>query len=200
MTGRVFHSAATVTLSLALAGAAFAQTPTPQPTPAPQPAPRADAHAAHDAAQHLRAMNGKTVTLTGCLLREQQVEGQTPNVAERADMAPDYILTNVQVRTTEPAGSGATGTPAAAAGAGGLKVKLVQVDNDQMRAHLNHQVEVTGRLEVGNDGRMDAPKKPAEKSAVEKATEAVIGDRNKLPALHVTAVKSTNQACSPAKQ
>src|SRR3954468_3051278 len=36
-------------------------------------------------------------TIEGCLMREQDVPGRKPNVAERAGVMEDYILTNAKV-------------------------------------------------------------------------------------------------------
>lgn len=112
MEARAFRSAAAITFSLALGTVTFAQSPTPQQTPSTPPqtqqAPK-PATPRQGGMDHLQSLNGKTVTLTGCLMQEKHVAGQTPNPAERLDAAPDYILTNVQMRSTAPAAAGATG-------------------------------------------------------------------------------------------
>src|SRR5918993_3418160 len=61
-----------------VAGLAAQQPATPASQPA-QPAPRPGTTAQQPA-----------TTLTGCLYRENQIAGRTPNVAERAGMMEDY--------------------------------------------------------------------------------------------------------------
>ena len=163
-------------------------------------------------------MIGKTVTLSGCLAEEKAVTGQTPNVTERVGTAPDYILTNVQVNTSAstsgasaaPSAGGtptagttpsATGTPSAgsasAAGTTGgamaaMKVKLKQVDNDEMRANLNKRVEVTGHLQAAK-----APSTGVAGAVSEAARGG--GPNEPLPEVHVTNVRALAQPCTPTR-
>jgi hypothetical protein len=53
-----------------------------------------------------------TVTLTGCLYREEQVPGRTPNIAESAGILEDYILADATMPDTQtgPGGGAAVGT------------------------------------------------------------------------------------------
>lgn len=208
-----FRNAATVALSMAFAGAVFAQgspqsSPQP-PTPQTPPTTAAPQQDTRQMPSGLRGMDGQTVTVTGCLMQEKNVAGQTPNPTERAGIAPDYILTNVQMRSASPGAAGAPGTPAtpstppttgapgAAASAGadspagaGTNVKLKEVDNDQMRANLNKRIEVTGRFQAA----------PAPSGAVVGAAETVArggGENKPLPEVHVTNVRVLNEPCTP---
>lgn len=210
-----FRSAATVAFSVAFAGVMFAQSSPqsspPQSTPPPTTRPQTDSQ--QDRQSGTRGMDGQTVTVTGCLAQEKSVAGQTPNVAERAGVTPDYILTNVQMRSAAPSASGATGAPgapgsrpttgapgstgtppsatgapgAAAAGAAGAagatNVRLKEVDNDQMRANLNKRVEVTGRFEAAPEATAGAAVTP--------------GPNKPIPEVHVTNVRALNEPCTP---
>ena len=52
---------------------------------------------------------GATVTVEGCVMREEDVPGRKPNVAERAGVGEDFILTNSKmIRGSLPAGKPAT--------------------------------------------------------------------------------------------
>ncbi len=110
-----FSSAAAVVCAGAFVAA---QAPAGQ-TPS-QPQGGAQGESSRPTAQ---ASGGATTTVTGCVYREADVPGRTPNVAERAGILEDYILADVRMNAA--AGSGATGTsgvagaPAAGAGAGG---------------------------------------------------------------------------------
>jgi hypothetical protein len=101
------------------------QTPTTQPAPTPKP----DAQPA-----------AGTVTISGCLKAEKDVAGLKPNVAERAGMGEDYILTNVKMAP------GASGSSPAAAASKAVMYKIEGLSDDELKKHLNHQVELTGRI------------------------------------------------------
>jgi hypothetical protein len=103
------------------------QTPTTQPAPTPKP----DAQPA-----------AGTVTISGCLKAEKDVAGLKPNVAERTGMGEDYILTNVRIA---PAASSSGSAPAAAASKA-VMYKIEGLNDDELKKHLNHQVELTGRI------------------------------------------------------
>ncbi len=76
--------------------------------------------ASQGAAQRLatsaQASGPQAVTVEGCLVREQAVAGREPNVAERAGIMEDYILTNVKFLKGSPH---AAHSPAGTAGATG---------------------------------------------------------------------------------
>jgi hypothetical protein len=115
--------AATLTLMspVALAGplrSSQAQTPETVPTPAPR-----------ETAQQ------PTVTLTGCLYREDQVPGRKPNVAERAGILEDYIL------------AGASNTSTKKAPTAGNMYKVEGPSDEQLKALVGKRVEVTGRID-----------------------------------------------------
>ena len=195
---KAFRNAATVACSVAMAGVMFAQEQPPGQRPA-TPGSQGS----------LQSMVGQTVTVTGCVAQEASVPGQTPNVAEKAGIAPDFILTNVQVRSAAP--SGATDAPAtppaAAAGAAaagpGASVKLKQVDNDQMKENLNKQVEVTGRVQAPSSSGPPAPGAAGAGERVAGAAGSAMrggGPNQPLPELQVTSVRPLNQACTPSKQ
>jgi hypothetical protein len=165
----------------------------------------------------LQGLDGQTVTVTGCLMREADVPGRQPTPTERAGVLPDFILTNVQVKSASPSGEspsgGAAGTrPGAASAAGGTNIKLVKVDNDEMKANVNRQVEVTGRLDVdggamggtrtGTPGTTGAPgAKPGTEATGGTRTGAGAKDQDRpLPELEVQSVRATGQPCTAPKQ
>jgi hypothetical protein len=192
-----FRNTATLAFSVAFAAAVMAQSPspqTPQTPPTTRPAPETQQRQ-----DNLKSMIGKSVTLSGCLAEEKAVTGQTPNVTERAGAAPDYILTNVQVKASAPAAAATTGapqTPSAAGTTGGLmpamKVKLKQVDNDEMRANLNKRLEVTGHLQAAK-----APSTGVAGAVSEVARGG--GPNEPLPEVHVTNVRALDQTCTPTR-
>jgi hypothetical protein len=75
-------------------------------------------------------------------------------------------------------------------GASNTKVKLKQVDNDEMRTNLNKRVEATGRLQAAQ-----APSTGVAGAAEEAARGG--GPNQPLPELHVTNVRVLDQPCTP---
>jgi hypothetical protein len=151
----------------------------------------------------LQALDGQTVTVTGCLMREADVPGRQPTPTERAGILPDFILTNVQVKSASP--GGATGTTPGrestppAAGARGLNVKLVKVDNDEMKTNLNRLVEVTGKLDA-DGGAMDRTRPGGtETTGGTRPGTGATGTDQPLAHLEVQSVRVVNQSCTPAK-
>jgi hypothetical protein len=151
--------------------------------------------------------NEQTITVTGCLKEEADVPGLEPNVAERAGVLEDFILTNARVASgsssagasrpgaSSPSTSGSSSASAAgqssagqasASGAGqsasgqsasgqsasgaaqgsasqgaqsasrsqgtaasaGTMFKIEGLDDDELRQHANHQVEVRGKVDA----------------------------------------------------
>jgi hypothetical protein len=124
------HNFAIAALVVSGALAINAQTPTSQP-PGQQTGQRAG--------EQQRANAGdQQVTISGCLRAEKDVPGRTPNVAERAGVGEDYILTNVKMGQ----GSSTSGIGLA------QMYKVEGLGDTELKKHLNHQVEVVGRLQM----------------------------------------------------
>jgi translation initiation factor IF-2 len=121
------------------------ESPRPQPTtPAPTPSPAQ--------AETREAAQGSTTTLSGCVYKEEDVAGRTPNAAERAGVMEDYILADVK-----PATGGSPSTPGAV-GTSGTKAsmyKLERIADERLSGLVGKRVEVMGRIdaEAGDTGR-----------------------------------------------
>ena len=118
-----------------------AQTPSPQ-TPTPQ-TPPPSAPTARPADQQPRpgdatrtAAANQTITISGCLKAEKDVPGLKPNAAERAGVTEDYLLTAVKM------------SPSSTTSGMGLATmyEIEGIAEDELKKHLNHQVELTGRI------------------------------------------------------
>jgi hypothetical protein len=116
----------------------------PQTTP-PQPAADRQTPVTDSA----RAQAGQTITITGCLKEEKDVPGLKPNVAERAGVSEDYILTNVKMAASSKVSGIALAT----------RYEVEGPSNDELKKHINHQVELTGTITqptpAGNDETAD---------------------------------------------
>ena len=89
-----------------------------------------------------------TATVEGCLMREQDVPGRKPNVAERAGVMEDYILANAKViKGSEPQGSAAQAKPAEPTGTSGKLAPMYDVkgiDDEQLKQFVGKRVQVDG--------------------------------------------------------
>ena len=133
--------------ALIVATTVAAQNPPPQQDPPTQP----------PAAQEVRA---RIVTVEGCLVREADVPGRQPNIAERAGIAEDYILTSTKmIKGSAPAGSAQARpgeTPTGTSGAGGLMYEVEGIDDEKLKQHIGQRVQIEGTFE--NVDRARAPK------------------------------------------
>lgn len=147
-----------------------AQTPAtgaaPQVPPASQSAPPTPQSTTTD-----RAAERSQMTVTGCLVREQELPGHTPNNADRAGRLEDYILTaTAAANSTNPgkpnAASGAVGTSGTAAQAtssNGPMYKIKGISDMQLKSLAGKRVEVVGLMnaDVKDNAAADAAKTPA---------------------------------------
>jgi hypothetical protein len=120
------------------AGMLFAQQP-PRPNPPEPTNPQTPTNPQppSTATQRTDDDRDRMVTATGCLKQEKDVPGAQPNVAERAGVGEDFILT--QAKLTK-------GSAGAAPGRTGAMYKISGLDDEKLRSHSNQQVEVQGRL------------------------------------------------------
>lgn len=133
----------TVAGVLALTVTVGAQTP-PTQTPPTQTPPATQAPMPQDLA--------KAVTVEGCLVREAEVPGAKPNIAERAGIAEDYILTSTKiVKGSAPATGAAQAkpgdTPTGTSGMRALMYKVKGIDDEKLKQHAGHRVQIDGTFE-----------------------------------------------------
>jgi hypothetical protein len=85
------------------------------------------------------------MSLTGCLYRERDVPGRTPNVAEKAGVLEGYIVADARI-----VGQGSS-VPGPVAGTGGRTYKVEDIPDEQLRALVGKRVEVAGRIETDDE-------------------------------------------------
>jgi hypothetical protein len=145
MSSRIVGSTALASLALAIGVAAQAPASSqPQPQTAAKPP---------------QAVSAAAVTIEGCLVREQDVPGRKPNIAERQGVMEDYILTSTKiVKGSAPTASTRpdqpTGTAGTAAGSRMYQVKVI--DDEKLKALVGKRVQVEGTL-----ADLDEPKTPS---------------------------------------
>ena len=154
-----------------------------------------------------------TATLVGCLYREQDIPGRSPNVAERVGVMEDYILADAQPKTSSTSAdassttadassssstagnndtTGAVGTSGTIA-SGGKMYKLEHVSDEILGSLVGKRVEVIGRID----------KEPGDQTSTQGgaavAQDNSAGpDRIELAEFEVTSIQATTGTC-PAK-
>jgi hypothetical protein len=114
--------------ALGLTVTVAAQNPPAQPprTPTTQDQPRTQAQ-------------GATVTVEGCVMREADVPGRKPNVAERAGITEDYILTNAKmIKGAAPGGTTATRS---------VMFEIEGIDDARLKQNVGRRVQLDGAFE-----------------------------------------------------
>ena len=143
-----------------------------------------------------------TTTIEGCVYRENDIPGRSPNVAERAGVLEDYIL--VVATDTKASGTvGTTGTAGTASAAKASKLfKLEHVDDEKLKAVVGKRVRVVGKADVEHSDMAKAPPAtpPATTppTATPQADRSMGPDKSNLPEFEVTSITETTGTC-PAK-
>ena len=122
--------------TMALAVGAAAQAPQTQPPTRPA-APQTSSTA--------------TVTVEGCLVREQDVPGRKPNIVERQGVMEDYILTSTKIVKGADKPTGTAGSSAAS-----RMYQVKGIDDKMLKSLVGKRVQVEGTLKD-----LDEPAKPA---------------------------------------
>jgi hypothetical protein len=150
--------------SLTLSG----QAPSPSPTAAPR-----------STTPVVGAQILTSVTLVGCLYKEEAVPGRKPNVAEKSGVLEDYILADASM----PADVAKNTTLAT-----GNMYKVENIADDKLRALVGRRVEVAGKIdpEGGGLGR------PASGPTPDKGLGP---DRINLPEFEAASIKEAAGAC-----
>ena len=165
--------------------AAFAQgqAPPAPATPGQQPAP---------APQSVASEKNATIVLSGCLVREQDAPGRKPNVAERAGVMEDYILTDAKAGGERPAGApGAVGTSGSNAQNISRMYKVEGIPDERLKALVGKHVEVTGRVDA-DDSREVSPNAPAGAATPKSSSDD-------MPEFEATAIREVPGNCAASR-
>jgi hypothetical protein len=171
--------------ALVLASAtAFAQAPAPS-TPATQQPPAAP--------QSVASQKNATIVLSGCLVREQDVPGRKPDVAERAGVLEDYILTEAKAggeRTSSDV-PGAVGTSGSTAQNISRMYKVEGIPDEKLKSLVGKHVEITGRVDE-DDSREVSPAAPAGAATPRSSSDD-------MPEFEATAIREVPGNCPAAR-
>src|SRR5262245_60048571 len=123
-------------------------------------------------------MSADSVTVTGCLQPGSNASSSTSTTAS-SSMNAAYILTNATKDakgTTGTTGTTATNPPSSASAA--MTYSLVGSDSD-LKKHVGHKVEVTGKIDTSS----------ANRPAATTGTATATGDAHPTPRLEVSSVR-----------
>lgn len=122
----------------------------------PRPYPPKDPQAPAATAPQRDTDRDKMVTAQGCLKQEKDVAGAKPNVAERAGIGEDFILTKAKLSKGMAKGS---------------MFRITGLDDEKLRAHANQQVEVSGRLDDKTLTGAQKPTRPGPDTAPDEVAQ-----------------------------
>lgn len=183
-------AAAMMALTFANVSAQTPQTQNPPTQPPTQTTQPATASPMQDQA---------TTTVTGCVYKEADVPGRTPNVAEQAGVLEDYILVPSTDTAAGTAGTSGTTTPPAAGTTGAAAMthkafKLEKIDDEKLQAMVGKRVEVTGKVdaEAGDTANRPAPTGTTGAPAADKSMGP---DKIELPEFEVASIREVPGAC-----
>jgi hypothetical protein len=118
-----------------LAGSAAIAAPEPQ-----YPPPKASTPAAQPA---------QMATVEGCIAKEEDVPGRKPNVAERAGVLEDYILTQARVVKGSAPGSPQAKPGETPTGTSGAQTmyEIEGITDERLKQLVGKRVQIEGRFE-----------------------------------------------------
>jgi len=87
-----------------------------------------------------RSSSGTPATVEGCLHREADVPGRKPNIAERAGIGEDYVLTDSRIVKGSSPNGAPEGGHSAIYDVQGLSV-------DRLKSNVNRRVQIDGTFE-----------------------------------------------------
>lgn len=179
-------------MTIATALTVSAQTPYPQtPQTKPQtPAPTDRQRPAPDT-QGRANTSDRSVTVTGCLQAQKDVPGHSASAPESGGMGEDHVLTNVKMSQ----GASTSGIGLAAM----YQIKGGSLKDSELKNHLGHQVEITGRLQnTNNDAHSMSGRTGATSATGRTSSTGMSGSNNhnsNLQNLQATSLKMIANSC-----
>jgi hypothetical protein len=84
------------------------------------------------------------VTVEGCLMKEADVPGRKPNVAERAGITEDYILTQTKMVKGDAPGMARKAPADKPAAMSDAMYEVEGLSEDRLKPHIGHRVQIDG--------------------------------------------------------
>jgi hypothetical protein len=187
----------TTLMAVLLAAAAVAaQTTTQSPAPAPTQSPATSQPATPSPNPSSASAAAGSITLVGCLMKEDEVPGRRSNVAERAGVLEDYILTDAQTASETGSGSstaGATGTSGSASATSNISkmYKVEGIPDERLKSLVGKRVAVSGSVDA-DDRREVAP------TGTSGAATPTTPDDD-MPEFEATSIREVPGSCTAAR-
>ena len=163
--------------ALSVLGASLTLSVQPLAAQAPSPSPTSPARPTTSV---VGAQSVTSITLVGCLYREQSVPGRTPNPAEKAGVLEDYILADA----TMPADAAKNTTLAT-----GNMYKVEHIADEKLRALVGKRVEVAGKIDPEGGGALGRP------TTGPTPDKGLGPDKINLPEFEAVSIKETGGSC-----
>lgn len=127
------------------------------------------------------AAASQALTLSGCLYREDQVPGRTPNLAERVGILDDFILADASVAAGPKGPQGLTGnTPPS-----GNQYEVDGIADEKLKAFVGKRVEVTGKIDPEGSTLPGGP----------RPDRGIGPDKINLPEIEATSIREVAGTC-----
>jgi hypothetical protein len=136
------------------------------PTPRSQERPR-------DATE-LLPTRAVTVTVEGCLVREEDIPGRKPKATEKSDASDDYVLINSRIVTGMAPSASASGSRTVA-----QMYKVDGITDGQLKYHLGRRVQIDGSFDHAHRAASSSEERTSADDLVEiegSAIKQVAGD------------------------
>jgi hypothetical protein len=198
-------SAAAIVCATALTSA---QTPTTGAAPQVPPAVQS-ARPSPQSTTTERAPERSPVTVTGCLMREQDVAGRSPGDTNRAARLEDYILTSAssprpEAGRLDAATSGAvgtSGTTAAPTAHNGAMYKIKGISDMQLKSLVGKRVEVVGLMNEDMKASSSAAAPSAKAPAIGSGSQTANADRGEektqWSSFAASSIREVSGSCPP---
>ena len=129
-----------------------------------------------------------TMTLVGCLYRENQIPGRTPNPAEKAGILEDYILADASIpgpqATPGAKPEGITGNVPKQ----GNMYKVENIPDDRLKALVGKRVELSGKIDPEGSPATNRPGAPT-------PDKGLGPDQINLPEFEAASIKEISGTC-----
>jgi hypothetical protein len=181
-----------------------AQTPTTGAAPQVPPAVQS-ARPSPQSTTTERAPERSPVTVTGCLVREQDVPGHSPSDANRAGRLEDYILTfasspHPEAGRPDAATSGAVGTSGTTAHNGAM-YKIKGISDMQLKSLVGKRVEVVGLMNEDMKASSSAAAPSAKAPAIGSGSQTASADRGEektqWSSFAASSIREVSGSCPP---
>lgn len=129
-----------------------------------------------------------TMTLVGCLYREDQIPGRKPNPAEKAGILEDYILAGASIPGPQTKPDAKTEALAGNVPKQGNMYKVENIPDEKLKALVGKRVEVSGKIDPEGFPSTNRPGGPT-------PDKGLGPDQINLPEFEAASIRETSGTC-----